>query len=90
MTSNILKLMTLSFWCGWLSDSGLHMFIQDYLGLEGYIEFAREHWWHIHWMWGASMFTLALMYYFHKRREVVFYLTLDESDKVETDHDECG
>ncbi len=86
MTSNIHKLMTLSFWSGVLAFAGLHMFIQDWLGLERYIEHARMHWWDIHWMWGAAMFALAILFYYNKRVQVAFWLKVDA--KKGTDHDE--
>lgn len=90
MGSTILKLMSASFWCGLIVHAGITMFIQDWLGLEQYIVFAREHWWDMHWLWGAAFFAGAFMFYFHLRRRTAFFLRVDASDKVETDHDECG
>lgn len=76
----MLKVMTVCFWMGWIASTGLHMFIQDWLGLEGYIVFAREHWIHMSYMWGAIMFAGAIMYYHHKRTQIVRALAYEESN----------
>lgn len=77
---NMLKVMTVCFWCGCMAMAGLHMFIQDWLGLERYIVFAREHWVHMSYMWGAIMFAAAIVLYFHKRTQITRALAYEESD----------
>jgi len=82
---NAFRIMTICFWCGWIASSGLHMFIQDWLGLEGYITFAREHWVHMSYMWGAIMFAGSIMFYYHKRREVAAHLTAWSAEEKNRD-----
>lgn len=80
MTSNIHKLMSRSFLCGFFAQLGIHMFVQDWLGLEGYIAFAREHWWHISWVWGAAITIGAVLFYTRKRYQVADALREDTHD----------
>ena len=49
-----------SWWYGFAFSTGYHMLIQDWLGLEGYIAFAREHWVDIHWSVGLMLATAGL------------------------------
>lgn len=41
--------------------AGIYMFIQDYLGLEEYIEFLRNHWINLHWGWGLASATVGVI-----------------------------
>ena len=41
-----------TYWYGFATYMGINMLIQDWLGLEGYIAFVREHWVNIHWVIG--------------------------------------
>jgi hypothetical protein len=52
-----------SFWYGLGFGFGFDMLIQDWLGLEGYIEFVREHWREIHWMWGLMIAASCMFLY---------------------------
>ena len=47
------QLFTSGIALGILLASSLSMFMQDWLGLEGYIEFCRNHWVNLHWAIGA-------------------------------------
>ncbi len=49
-----------AFWYGIGFSTGTHMLIQDWMGLEGYIAFVREHWWDIHWVVGLSIAAFSL------------------------------
>lgn len=42
----------LAFMAGWTVFGGLNVFFQDYLGLEGYISYVREHWIELNSIWG--------------------------------------
>lgn len=44
-----------SFWYGMAFSIGFDMLLQDWLGLEGYIAFVREHWREVHWGVGATI-----------------------------------
>lgn len=64
-----------SFWYGMTFSIGFHMLVQDWLGLEEYIIFVREHWVNVHWIVGLLLATgglflhTALMGRFHWLRE---------------------
>lgn len=75
----VLKLMTFSFWCGFLVQGGINMAVQDWHGLEGYIEFCREHWVDLHWLVGATIAGAAFVVYMGRRLRVLNFLeTLNE------------
>lgn len=44
-----------AWWYGVVCSTGFHMLIQDWLGLEGYILFVREHWTNVHWVVGLVL-----------------------------------
>ena len=44
--------MNRAYWYGFATYMGINMLIQDYMGLEGYIVFVREHWVNMHWVVG--------------------------------------
>lgn len=46
-----------AYWYGFFTSVGINMLIQDWLGLEGYLAFARENWTELH--WGVGMFIAA-------------------------------
>lgn len=46
------KSLVRSWYYGIAFYMGFTMLIQDYLGLEGYIEFVRTHWTDLHWIVG--------------------------------------
>ncbi len=78
MTSNIHKLMSLSFWCGWIASHGLLIFLRGWHGI-------RLQWWDLHWVWGVAIFAVAFLYYYNKRVAVAFWLKVDAK---EGEHDE--
>lgn len=82
MASNIHKLMTLCFWCGWLAHIGITMFIQDWLGLDSYVEFVAENWVNMSYMWGAAIFAVPILYYYNKRNEVANLLREERNAKT--------
>jgi hypothetical protein len=50
-----------SFWRGLVLCSALHGVLQDWLGLEGYIQFCRDHWVHMSWMWWVPLIIVVLL-----------------------------
>lgn len=52
-----------SFWYGLAFGIGFDMLIQDWLGLEGYIAFVRQHWNEVPWIVGLSIAAFALYAY---------------------------
>ena len=50
-----------AYWYGFFSYMGINMLIQDYLGLERYLVFARENWVDIHWAVGLSIAAICMM-----------------------------
>ena len=52
-----------SFVYGYLACAGMHMLIQDALGLEGYIQHVREHWINMPWVIGLGIVLIALALY---------------------------
>lgn len=78
-----LRLMTFSFWCGFLVHGGLLMAYQDWLGLESYIEHVNKHWIDLHWLVGFTVFLIVGGYYLYKRGEVLNLLTREEDDSEE-------
>lgn len=77
----VLKLMTFSFWCGFMTEAGISMAVQDWHGLEGYIEFLREHWINFHWLVGASIAFIALFIYMGRRLRVLNFLERSDSNE---------
>ena len=49
-----------AWWYGMFFSIGFNMLIQDWMGLEGYIVFLREHWVDVHWVVGLSITAFAL------------------------------
>jgi hypothetical protein len=49
-----------SYWYGFFSYMGVNMFIQDWLGLEGYIAFVERNWADLHWGVGLVIAALAM------------------------------
>ncbi len=82
--TNVLYLaMRRSYWYGFFTYLGFNMFIQDYLGLEEFIAFVREHWVNVHWIVGLLICAGSLVFYiglltrFH-------WLTLTDEELKET------
>lgn len=78
----VLKLMTFAFWCGVLAHGGFMMAVQDWYGLEAYIEFCRLHWIDLHWLVGASITGTALFVYMGRRLRVLNWLTEPKEKKA--------
>ena len=63
------KLST-SFWCGFLVHAGLTMAIQDWYGLEHYIQHVRSHWVDLHWLVGVAGASVAIYIYTSIKRSM--------------------
>jgi len=79
----MLKYMSWSFWCGFMTDVGIHMAVQDWYGLERYIEFCREHWIDLPWTVGALIAGVAVYLYISRRLRVWTFMM--ENDNEQTD-----
>ena len=79
----MLRYMSWSVGGGCAGNVGIHMTVQDWYGLEGYIEFCREHWIDLHWIWGALIATTALYLYLSRRLRVWTFMM--ENDDEQTD-----
>ncbi len=49
-----------AWWYGIMFSTGFHMLVQDWMGLEGYIEFVQENWTDMHWIVGLLIATAGL------------------------------
>lgn len=52
---------TVAFTAGWFTHLGITMAVQDYYGLERWIELCREMWLHISPLWGVSLALISLV-----------------------------
>ena len=53
-----------------MADAGWRWMIQDFYGLENYIQICREHWINMHPIIGAGVFVLAVFLYFKAKKKV--------------------
>ncbi len=81
----MLKFMSWSFWCGFAVNTGIHMAVQDWYGLEGYIEFCREHWIDLHWLVGVTIAVVAGYLYMSRRLRVWTFVMNAETTNEQTD-----
>ena len=50
------------FFSGSIFAIGFYTFIQDWLGLEGYIQFIRDNWIDMHWIAGITIMCFSFFY----------------------------
>lgn len=68
-----------SFWYGFAFSTGVHMFVQDWHGQEGYIEFVRTHWVDLH--WGVGLLIAALGFTLHQAMLGRFHWLAESKEK---------
>ena len=52
-----------AFWSGLLTQIGIQMAYQDYIGLERYMETLPDRWVNLHWSVGAALFVVGLVWF---------------------------
>lgn len=66
--------LSASFFYGLGFWAGIHMLIQDWMGLEGYIEYLREAWINLPWWVGASAAAMCVVFEFLRNGEMEYNL----------------
>jgi hypothetical protein len=69
-----------SWWYGFAFSTGFSMLIQDYMGLERYIVYLREHWVNLPWVVGLLIAACGL--FFHTAL-LARFAWLNETEKEE-------
>ena len=50
-----------AFFSGWLVASCVVMFVQDYMGLDAWVHYARTHWVRLHWGYALAGMILGVI-----------------------------